>query len=109
LKASAQPGLSLLPPPALGERGHRRLARRRGPELCVGVNERFDSLFFVEFLKHRVSVAQVREHFICLLTAAAMTWDDFPNLRRRPPTPSKGRGPVQVRIRRAFIARVESL
>jgi hypothetical protein len=69
------------------------------------VNERFDSLFFVEFLKHRVSVAQVREHFICLLTAAAMTWDDFPNLRRRPPTPSKGRGPVQVRIRRAFIAR----
>jgi hypothetical protein len=33
-----------------------------------------------------------------------MTWDDFPNLRRRPPTPSKGRGPIQVRIRRAFIA-----
>jgi hypothetical protein len=26
------------------------------------------------------------------------------NLRNRPPTPSKGRGLVQVRIRRAFIA-----
>jgi hypothetical protein len=26
------------------------------------------------------------------------------NLRRRPAAPSKGRGPVQVRIRRAFIA-----
>jgi hypothetical protein len=35
---------------------------------------------------------------------AAMKWDDFPNLRQRPPTPSKGRGPIQVRIRRAFIA-----
>jgi hypothetical protein len=34
-----------------------------------------------------------------------MTWDDFPNLRRRPSTPSKGRGPVQVRIKRAFTAR----
>jgi hypothetical protein len=34
-----------------------------------------------------------------------MTWDAFPNLRRRPSTPSKGRGPVQVRIKRAFIAR----
>jgi hypothetical protein len=33
-----------------------------------------------------------------------MTWNDFPNLRKRPSTPSKGRGPVQVRIRRAFIA-----
>jgi hypothetical protein len=33
-----------------------------------------------------------------------MTWNDFPNLRKRPPTPSKGRGPIQVRIRRAFIA-----
>jgi hypothetical protein len=27
-----------------------------------------------------------------------------PNLRKRPPAPSKGRGPVQVRIRRAFVA-----
>jgi hypothetical protein len=34
-----------------------------------------------------------------------MTWEDFPNLRKRPPTPSKGRGPVQVRIKRAFTAR----
>jgi hypothetical protein len=33
-----------------------------------------------------------------------MGWDRFPNLRRRPPAPAKGRGPVQVRIRRAFIA-----
>src|SRR6266404_1538632 len=50
----------------LGERAHRGLACRRGSELCVEVNERFDSLFFVEFLKHRISVAQIREHFICL-------------------------------------------
>jgi hypothetical protein len=35
---------------------------------------------------------------------AAMTWERYPNLRRRPATPSKGRGPIQVRIRRAFIA-----
>jgi hypothetical protein len=33
-----------------------------------------------------------------------MKWEHFPDLRRRPPTPSKGRGPVQVRVRRAFIA-----
>src|SRR5262249_18017453 len=31
-------------------------------------------------------------------------WPHHRNLRNRPPTPSKGRGPVQVRIRRAFIA-----
>jgi hypothetical protein len=34
----------------------------------------------------------------------AQKWDGYPNLRKRPPTPSKGRGPVQVRIRRAFMA-----
>jgi hypothetical protein len=33
-----------------------------------------------------------------------MKWPHHPNLRKRPPTPSKGRGPVQVRIRRAFMA-----
>jgi hypothetical protein len=33
-----------------------------------------------------------------------MKWAEYPNLRKRPATPSKGRGPVQVRIRRAFIA-----
>jgi hypothetical protein len=33
---------------------HCHLRRRREPELCVGVNERFDSLFFVELLKDRV-------------------------------------------------------
>ena len=33
-----------------------------------------------------------------------MKWPHHRNLRNRPPTPSKGRGPVQVRIRRAFIA-----
>jgi hypothetical protein len=33
-----------------------------------------------------------------------MKWNGYPNLRKRPPTPSKGRGPVQVRIRRAFTA-----
>jgi hypothetical protein len=33
-----------------------------------------------------------------------MKWPRHPNLRNRPPTPTKGRGPVQVRIRRAFIA-----
>lgn len=31
-------------------------------------------------------------------------WPRHPNLRKRPPAPSKGRGPVQVRIRRAFAA-----
>jgi hypothetical protein len=35
---------------------------------------------------------------------AEMKWPHHRNLRNRPPTPSKGRGPVQVRIRRAFIA-----
>jgi hypothetical protein len=33
-----------------------------------------------------------------------MRRENFRNLRRRPPTPAKGRGRVQVRIRRAFIA-----
>src|SRR5262245_29840923 len=33
-----------------------------------------------------------------------MKWPHHRNLRNRPPTPSKGRGPVQVQIRRAFIA-----
>jgi hypothetical protein len=33
-----------------------------------------------------------------------MKWPHHRNLRNRPPTPSKGRGPVQVRIRRAFMA-----
>ena len=33
-----------------------------------------------------------------------MKWPHHRNLRNRPPTPSKCRGPVQVRIRRAFIA-----
>ena len=33
-----------------------------------------------------------------------MKWPHHRNLRNRPPTPSKGRGPVKVRIRRAFIA-----
>src|SRR6516162_11661509 len=36
--------------------------------------------------------------------APPMKWEHYPNLRRRPPTPSKNRGPVQVRIRRAFLA-----
>jgi hypothetical protein len=35
---------------------------------------------------------------------APMKWPRHPNLRKRPPAPSKGRGPVQVRIRRAFVA-----
>jgi hypothetical protein len=33
-----------------------------------------------------------------------MKWSGHPNLSKRPPTPSKGRGRVQVRIRRAFVA-----
>jgi hypothetical protein len=33
-----------------------------------------------------------------------MGWDRYPNLRSRPSTPTKGRGPVQRAIRRAFIA-----
>jgi hypothetical protein len=37
-------------------------------------------------------------------TGSAMKWPHHRNLRNRPPTPSKGRGPVQVRIRRAFLA-----
>jgi putative tryptophan/tyrosine transport system substrate-binding protein len=39
------------------------------------------------------------------LNGPAMKWEHSPNLRRRPPTPSKGRGPIQVRIRRAAIFR----
>jgi hypothetical protein len=35
---------------------------------------------------------------------ATSLWPHHPNLRKRPPAPSKGRGPVQVRIRRAFVA-----
>jgi hypothetical protein len=35
---------------------------------------------------------------------APMKWPHHPNLRKKPPALSKGRGPVQVRIRRAFIA-----
>jgi hypothetical protein len=38
-----------------------------------------------------------------------MKWPHHRNLRNRPPTPSKGRGPVQVRIRRAsWQARIAS-
>jgi hypothetical protein len=33
-----------------------------------------------------------------------MKWPHHPNLRKKPPAPSKGCGPVQVRIRRAFTA-----
>jgi hypothetical protein len=33
-----------------------------------------------------------------------MKWPRHPNLRKRPHAPSKGRGPIQVRIRRAFAA-----
>ena len=33
-----------------------------------------------------------------------MKWKDHPNLRKRPRAPSKGRGPVQRAIRRAFAA-----
>jgi hypothetical protein len=33
-----------------------------------------------------------------------MKWPHHPNLRSRPPTPSKGRGPVQRATRRAFAA-----
>jgi len=36
-----------------------------------------------------------------------MKWPHHRNLRNRPPTPSKGRGPILVRIRRAFIASAE--
>jgi hypothetical protein len=39
-----------------------------------------------------------------LKAAARMKWKGFPNLSKKPPSPSKGRGPVQVRIRRAFAA-----
>ena len=42
--------------------------------------------------------------FVWSHARAPMKWPHHPNLRKRPPTPSKGRGPVQVRIRRAFIA-----
>jgi hypothetical protein len=37
-------------------------------------------------------------------TVRRMKWKDHPNLRKRPPTPSKGRGPAQRAIRRAFAA-----
>jgi hypothetical protein len=33
----------------------------------------------------------------------AMTWDDHPNLRLRPHAPSRGRGRLQVQVRRAFL------
>jgi hypothetical protein len=33
-----------------------------------------------------------------------MKWPHHPNLRKRPRAPSKGRGPVQRAIRRAFSA-----
>jgi hypothetical protein len=33
-----------------------------------------------------------------------MKWNGYPNLRKRPPAPAKGRGPVQRAIRRAFAA-----
>src|SRR6478672_9410065 len=36
-----------------------------------------------------------------------MKWPHYRNLRNRPPTPSKSRGPILVRIRRAFIASAE--
>jgi hypothetical protein len=35
------------------------------------------------------------------LPSPPMKWEHYPNLRRRPATPSKGRGPIQVRIRRS--------
>ena len=31
-------------------------------------------------------------------------WQQFPNLRRRPPRPAAGRGRLQVAVRRVFIA-----
>jgi hypothetical protein len=37
-------------------------------------------------------------------TRFAMKWANFPNLRMRPSKPAQGRGRVQIRIRRAFIA-----
>jgi hypothetical protein len=33
-----------------------------------------------------------------------LKWPRHPNLRKKPPTPSKGRGPVQRAIKRAFVA-----
>jgi len=35
---------------------------------------------------------------------AIMKWSDCPNLRLRPHSPNKGRGRLQVQIRRAWIA-----
>jgi hypothetical protein len=32
-------------------------------------------------------------------------WENYPNLRLRPRAPSKGRGRLQVQIRRAFLGR----
>jgi hypothetical protein len=37
-------------------------------------------------------------------TILRMKWNDYPNLRKRPPAPAKDRGPVQRAIRRAFAA-----
>jgi hypothetical protein len=37
--------------------------QRHDARLCVGVNERFNSLFYVELVKHGVSVACVLDHF----------------------------------------------
>jgi hypothetical protein len=34
-----------------------------------------------------------------------MKWTEHPNRRKRPRAPSKGRGPIQRAIRRAFVAR----
>jgi hypothetical protein len=30
-------------------------------------------------------------------------WENFPNLRRRLPAPAKGRGRLQIQVRRAFM------
>jgi hypothetical protein len=38
------------------------------------------------------------------MPALPTKWEHHPNLRRRPRTPSKGRGPVQRAIKRAFTA-----
>jgi hypothetical protein len=32
-------------------------------------------------------------------------WESYPNLRRRPHSPNKGRGRLQVQVRRAFVGR----
>lgn len=33
-----------------------------------------------------------------------MKWENYPNLRKRPPAPAKNRGRIQIRIKRAFTA-----